>query len=91
MPVQRPLAALVAAAALCLPIAACGDSDVEKAKKEAQNAADQVKGNLNDVSKKDLEKALNDAQDAAKKGSAKTKRKARQLQRKIERELNSRK
>jgi hypothetical protein len=87
----RHFAAIAAAAALCLPIAACGQSDVDKAKNKVQNAADEVKGNLNDLSKKDLEKALNDAQDAAKGGSADTKRKARQLQRKIERELNSRK
>jgi uncharacterized protein YwgA len=87
----RRIASLAAAAALCLPIAACGDSDVDKAKNEVQDAASKVKGDLNDVSKKDLEKALNDAQDAAKKGSAKTKRKARQLENKIERELNSRK
>ena len=90
MPPQRRFAVLIAAAALALPIAACGQSDVEKAKNEVQDAADEVKGNLNDLSKKDLENALNDAQDAAKSGSADTKRKARQLQRKIERELNSR-
>jgi hypothetical protein len=90
MPPQRRFAVLIAAAVLALPIAACGQSDVEKAKNEVQNAADDVKGNLNDLSKKDLENALNDAQDAAKSGSADTKRKARQLQRKIERELNSR-
>jgi len=88
---QRRFAVLIAAAALALPIAACGQSDVEKAKNEVQNAADEVKGNLNDLSKKDLENALNDAQDAAKNGSADTKKKARQLQNKIERELNSRK
>jgi acyl-CoA reductase-like NAD-dependent aldehyde dehydrogenase len=88
---KQTLAALSAAAALCLPIAACGDSDVDKAKNEVQDAANQVKGDLNNMSKKDLENALNDAQDAAKKGSAKTKKKARQLQNKIERELNSRK
>ena len=91
MPPSRRFAALAAATALCLPIAACGDSDVEKAKNKVQDAADEVKGNLNDLSKKDLKNALHDAQDAAKSGSAKTKRKARQLQRKIERELNSRK
>ena len=73
------------------PVAACGQSDVDKAKNSVQDAADEVKGDLNDVSKKDLENALNDAQDAAKNGSADTKRKARELQRKIERELNSRK
>ena len=91
VPVSRKLAALVMAAALCLPIAACGESDVDKAKNEVQDAADSVKGDLNDVSKKDLKNALNDAEDAAKNGSADTKRKARELQRKIKRELNSRK
>jgi uncharacterized protein with gpF-like domain len=90
MPPQRRFAVLIAAAALALPIAACGQSDVEKAKNKVQNAADEVKGNLNDLSKKDLENALNDTQDAAKNGSADTKKKARQLQNKIERELNSR-
>jgi uncharacterized protein HemX len=87
----RKLAALLTAAALCAPMAACGQSDVDKAKNEVQDAADQVKGDLNDVSKKDLENALNDAEDAAKNGSGDTKKKARELQRKIERELDSRK
>ena len=87
----RKLAALLAATALALPIAACGESDVDKAKNEVQDAADQVKGDLNDVSKKDLQNALDDAEDAAKNGSADTKKKARELQRKIERELDSRK
>ena len=91
MPAHRQFAALAAAAALCLPIAACGQSDVDKAKNEVQDAADQVKGDLNDVSTKDLENSLNDAEDAAKSGSADTKKKARELQRKIERELDSRK
>jgi uncharacterized protein YwgA len=91
VPLSRKLAALVTAAALCLPIAACGESDVDKAKNEVQDAADSVKGDLNDVSTDDLKNALNDTEDAAKNGSADTKRKARELQRKIERELNSRK
>ena len=92
MPVTRKLARPARGRrALSFPIAACGQSDVDKAKNKVQDAADEVKGNLNDVSKKDLENALNDAQDAAKSGSADTKRKARELQRKIERELNSRK
>ena len=88
---SRRFAALAASAALCLPVAACGDSDVDKAKKDVQDAAAKVKGDLNDVSKKDLENALDDAEDAAKNGSADTKHKARELQRKIERELDSRK
>jgi uncharacterized protein YwgA len=87
----RRLAALLAATALSLPIAACGESDVDKAKNEVQDAADKVKGDLDDVSKKDLKNALDDAEDAAKNGSGDTKRKARELQRKIERELDSRK
>jgi len=87
----RRLAGLLAAAVLALPVAACGESDVEKAKDQVQDAADEVKGDLNDLSKKDLENALNDAEDAAKNGSADTKKKARELQRKIERELDSRK
>ena len=91
MPISRRFPALAAAAALCLPIAACGDSDVDKAKNEVQDTADQVKGDLDDVSKKDLKNALNDAEDAAKDGSGDTKKKARELQRKIERELDSRK
>ncbi len=92
MPTRIPpkLAALAAAAALCLPVAACGDDDVDQARKDVQQQADKLKGDLNDLSKKDLENALNDAQDAAKKGSKDTKQKARELQRKIERELNSR-
>ena len=87
---SRKLAAVAIAGALCLPLAACGESDVDKAKNEVQDAADKVKGNLDDVSKKDLKQALNDAQDAAKKGSDDTKKKARELQKKIKRELNSR-
>jgi hypothetical protein len=91
VPLKPKVAALLIAAALCGPVAACGQSDVDKAKNQVQDAADKVKGNLNDVSKKDLENALNDAQKAAKNGSADTKEKARELQNKIERELNSRK
>jgi hypothetical protein len=90
MPLSRRIAAVLTAAAVCLPVTACGDSDVDKAKNEVQDAADKVKGDLNDVSKKDLKNALGDAQDAAKKGSKDTKRKARELQNRIERELNSR-
>jgi DNA polymerase III delta prime subunit len=90
VPRSRRLAALLTAGALCLPVAACGDSDVDKARKDVQEQADKLKGNLDDLSKDDLRNALNDAQDAAKNGSKDTKRKARELQNKIERELNSR-
>jgi len=88
---RRRFAVLLAVAVLGLPVAACGQSDVDKAKNQVQNAADKVKGDLNNVSTKDLKNALNDAENAAHKGSKDTKRKARELQRKIERELNSRK
>jgi hypothetical protein len=81
--VTRKLAALATAGALCLPIAACGDDDVDKIR-------DDVKGNIDDLSKQDLKNALDDAEKAADSGSAKAKKKARELQRKIERELNSR-
>ena len=91
MPIPPKLAALVAAAAICLPVAACGDDDVDQARKDVQEQADKLKGNLDDLSKDDLRNALDDAQNAAKNGSDDTKRKARELQRKIERELDSRK
>jgi predicted small secreted protein len=91
MPISRKIAAAAAAAALCLPLAACGENDIDKARKDVQHKADELKGNLNDVSKKDLENALNDVEDAAKNGSEDTKQKARELERKIKRELDQRK
>jgi tellurite resistance protein len=90
MPLPRKLAALVAAAAVCLPVAACGDDDVDQARKDVQEQADKLKGNLDDLSKDDLKNALNDVEDSASNGSKDTKREARELQREIERELNSR-
>jgi hypothetical protein len=89
-PISPKLAAAAAAAALCLPVAGCGESDVDQARKDIREQADQLRGDLHDLSKQDLRNALNDAQDAAQKGSEDTKQKARELQSKIERELNSR-
>ena len=66
------------------------DDQVDQARKDIREKANELKGNLDDLSKQDLRKALDDAEDAAKNGSADTKRKARQLERKIERELDSR-
>jgi uncharacterized protein YwgA len=86
----RKLVAALVAGALCLGFAACGESDVDKARNEVQDTADELKGNLNDLSKKDLKNALNDVEDAAKNGSEDTKKKARKLQNKIEGELNQR-
>jgi uncharacterized membrane protein len=77
-------------AALAAPLGACGDDQVDQARKDLGQTADDVKGNIDDLSKQDLREALRDAEDAAKDGGADTKRKARQLERKIERELNSR-
>jgi hypothetical protein len=91
VPISRKLTALAAAGVLCLPVAACGKDDVDQAREDVQQAADDLKGNLDDVSTDDLEDALNKAEDAAKNGSADTKKKARELQDKIERELDSRK
>ena len=91
MTLSRKFAAALVAGALCLPFAACGEDDIDKARNDVQNKADELKGNLDDVSKKDLESALNDVEDAAKNGSEDTKQKARELENKIERELDSRK
>jgi polyhydroxyalkanoate synthesis regulator phasin len=90
VPISRRFAALATAAALCLPVAACGEGDVDKARQDLKDAAAEAKGSLNDLSKDDLQRALDDAENAAKNGSADTKKKARELQRKIERELDSR-
>jgi hypothetical protein len=90
VPISRKLATLVTAAALCGPVAACGEDDVDKARNDVQDKANELKGDLGDLSKKDLRNALNDVEDAAENGSADTKREARELQNKIERELNSR-
>jgi hypothetical protein len=90
VPIPRKLAALLTAGALCLGMAACGEDDVDKARNDIRDKADELRGNLDDVSKKDLRNALDDVQDAAKNGSEDTKKKARELQRKIERELNQR-
>jgi polyhydroxyalkanoate synthesis regulator phasin len=93
VPDSRKTALLLTLAALAAPLAACGDDardQVDQARKDVREKANELSGNLDDLSKQDLRNALNDAEDAAKNGSADTKRKARELERKIERELNSR-
>jgi hypothetical protein len=87
---SRQLAALVTAAALCLPITACGDDDVDQARKDIREQTKEIGGKLDDLSKEDLRKALDDAEDSAKNGGADAKREARQLERKIKRELRQR-
>jgi len=89
----RKFAVLLTLAALAAPIAGCGDdatNKVDQARKDIRQKADELKGNLDDLSKQDLQNALDDAEKAAKNGSADTKQKARQLERKIQRELNQR-
>jgi len=91
VPASRKLAALLTVGALCLPIAGCGEDDVDKARKDVQEKADELTGDLDNLSKKDLQNKLDDVENAAKNGSEDTKRKARELENKIDRELDSRK
>jgi hypothetical protein len=91
VPDQRKFALVLTLAALAAPLGACGDDDVDQARKDIRQKANELKGNIDDLSKQDLREALDDAEDAAKNGGADTKREARQLERKIKRELNSRK
>ena len=89
----RKFAVLLTLAALAAPIAACGEdatNKVDQARKDIRQKADELKGNLDDLSKQDLQNALDDAEKAATNGSAETKQKARKLERKIQRELNQR-
>jgi uncharacterized membrane protein len=92
VPDFRKFAVLLTLAALAgpLPLAACGEDQVDQARKDIREQADELKGNIDDLSKQDLREARRDAEEAAKNGSADTKRKARELERRIERELNSR-
>ena len=92
VPDSRKFAVLLTLAALAapLPLAACGEDQVDQAREDIRDTADELKGNIDDLSNQDLREALRDAEDAAKNGSADTKRKARELERKIERELDQR-
>ena len=84
MPIARKIALFLSLLALSAPIAACGEESI-------RDTASDLEGNLDDLSKKDLREALNDAEREAKQGGEATKREARELERKIERELESRK
>jgi hypothetical protein len=83
VPNNRKFALLLTLAALAAPISACGEDDV-------RDQANELKGDIDDLSKQDLREALRDAEHTAKHGGADAKREARRLERKIERELNSR-
>jgi hypothetical protein len=95
VPDRRSITALLAVAALGLPVAACGEDDVsreaDQARDDIQREASELEGNLDDLSKQDLREALRDAEKSAKEGGSDAKREARELERKIERELNERK
>jgi hypothetical protein len=84
-------AAILTAAALCLPLAACGEDEVDQAREDIQAKAEDLRGDLDDLSKEDLRSELREVEDAAEKGSDETKQEARELKRRIERELNERK
>jgi hypothetical protein len=90
VPRPRSLASLIAVAALCAPVAACGEDDVEQARDDIREQARELEGNLDDLSERDLREALDDARQSAKEGGADAKREARELERKIEREIRER-
>ena len=90
MPHPRKLAALFIAVTLCLPIAACGDDEVDQARDDIREQAREIEGDIDDLSRDDLREALRDAEDTAREGGADTKREARELERKIRRELRQR-
>jgi hypothetical protein len=94
MPTRKELVTLLAVASLALPIAACGDDDVsegaDSARDEIREQARDLEGNLDDLSKQDLREALDDTERTAEEGGTDAKREARELRRKIERELESR-
>ena len=91
---RRFAAVALAVGALGLPLSACGEDDVrreaDQAQQEIREQANELEGNLDDLSKKDLREALRDAERTAEEGGADAKREARELERKIERELNER-
>jgi hypothetical protein len=94
MPTRKKLVTLFAVASLALPVAACGDDDVsegaDSARDEIREQARELEGNLDDLSKQDLREALDDTERTAEEGGTDAKREARELKRKIERELESR-
>ena len=95
MPGRRRFVTLFAIASLALPVVACGEDDVtegaDSAREEIRQQANELEGNLDDLSKQDLREALDDVESSAKGGGKDAKREARELERKIERELNERK
>ena len=94
MPSRMELVTLFAVASLALPVAACGEDEVtegaDSAREEIREQANELEGNLDDLSKEDLREALDDTDRTAEEGGADAKREARELKRKIERELESR-
>jgi hypothetical protein len=95
VPGRGRLVTFFAIASLSLPVAACGEDDVregaDSAREDIREQANKLEGNLDDLSKQDLQEALNDVERESEQGGADAKREARELERKIERELESRK
>ena len=90
MQMRHKLTSVLAVGVLALGLAACGESDVDKARDDVQAKGDELKGDLDNVSKQDLQEKLDDVRADAKQGGTETKQKARELQKKIQRELHSR-
>jgi len=90
VPDRRKYVAFLTLAALAAPIAACGDDDIDQARQDIREQAEEIEGKLDDLSKEDLREALRDAENSAENGSGDAKREARELERKIERELKQR-
>jgi hypothetical protein len=90
VPDHRKSALFLTLAALAAPMAGCGEDDVDQARDDIQEQAREIEGNIDDLSKQDLREALRDAEDTANEGGADTKREARELERKIKRELRQR-
>ena len=90
---RTKIGALLAALLLAAPgagLAACGEDDVDQARQDVREQANKLEGNLDDLSKRDLREALRDVENAAEGGGKDAKREARELERKIERELRER-
>jgi hypothetical protein len=106
MPTLRTIVALLAVGALSVPLATCGEDDardsVREAREDVREKAKDIEREIDDLSERDVREALDsmstkelraalrDLEREAKQGGAKTKREARELERKIERELDQR-
>lgn len=89
---HRRISAFVAATALAVPLAACGEDDVkdqiDQSRKDVRQTAKDLERKIDKgLSDKELREAARDVERKLDTGSADAKREARRLQRKIEGEL----